>query len=107
MGCQENGCALMIDISYIIPDSYPCLRVKPDCRLVHEKYFRSGHKSPCNLKPAFHPAAEMLCECFPLTFELNKVKQFINSCPSCSFWHGIESSVIFENLSHSHIPVEG
>jgi len=59
MGCQENGCSLLVYVPYIIPYPYPCLRVRPDCRLVHEKHFWPSHKSSCDLKSVLHPATKV------------------------------------------------
>src|SRR5674536_80702 len=55
----------------------------------------------------FVTSPKVPCQSVPLFLRFNQVKQLINSCLSCSFWHGIEPSVIFQNLSHSHIPVKG
>lgn len=44
IGCQENGCDLLVYLFCIIQYSYPTIKIEPECRLVNKKTLCLGHK---------------------------------------------------------------
>jgi hypothetical protein len=75
-GEEHGNTCIPVQLSNILPDMPPCLRIQTDSRFVEKQDLRPMHKSACNFKPSFHAAGIGFHQFVGFLLKLDKAQHF-------------------------------